>query len=113
MQIHNKEASTSKRKIDEGAVIHSVETFENNKPFNDEDDIISTFIISPIAKNFKAAISGVDPFLSSAQAQDGDVAGQHPDAGTDGELPPLRRSARLRCRLRDLPGDQLQSGHYQ
>ena len=113
-KIIYREACSSKRKIVEGAAIHSVETFENNKAFNDEDDILSKIIFDPISKHFRAAISVADPLLSLAQARGVIVAEQHPDAGTDGEHPnedsredeppPLRRSARIRS-LRNLPGD--------
>ena len=97
-----KEPNVTKRRIIEGALIHSLDTFKNNKSFSKEDDLISNFITFNILKFKKVAHISVDSSLSFAQAQD-----ENPDAGTDAgnerNLPPsnpqaVRRSQRIRNR---------------
>ena len=113
-----KEPNITKRRVIEGALIHSLNTFKNNKSFNEEDDIIRNFITFDFLKFKSAAHTPVVSSLSLAQAQ-GEVAVQWtPDATTDAENlqrndhqppdnpPALRRSERIRNRLpQDLDPD--------
>ena len=107
-RIIYKEPNVTKRRVVEGALINSLKTFKNNKSFSEEDDIISNFI----SFNVLAAHIPVVSSLFSAQAQDGVVEQQIPDAGTDPDdrpnpgndqlshdNPPARRSQRIRMRL--------------
>ena len=114
-----KDSDIGRRRVVEGAIIHSVSTFENNKSFNQEDDIISSIIFRSVFRTNKAAYTPVDPLLSLAQAHDVVAADHNHDAGTDAERPLQlnnaiqhnnlmpRRSERIRNRLRNnhLPGD--------
>ena len=114
-KIIYKEPNVTKRRVAEGALIHSLKTFKNNKSFNDEDDVISNFI----SHNVLAAHSPVVSSLFSAQTQGIVALQQTHDVGTDAEdrsrqgndhqppdNPPVRRSERVRQRLiQDLDPD--------
>ena len=115
------DSDISRRRVVEGAFIHAISTFENNKSFNEEDDIISNIIFRSVSKRRKAAFISADPLLSFAQARDVIATDHRHDAGTDGATamqehdnyhedeirPQPRRSQRIRNRLRNiqLPGD--------
>ena len=100
-----KEPNITKRRVIEGALIHSLDTFKHNKSFNKEDDIVSNFISYNVLKFASAAHTPVVPYLSLAQVQ-----GVNPGTSTDAEnhqrnvhQPPpnpqaLRRSQRIRNR---------------
>ena len=127
-KIIYKDADMSRRRVVEGAVIHCIETFKNNKSFNEEDDILSHFIFNFVKNSKGAADTLGDPLLSIAGTP-GESNQQHPGVGA-GEIPVdqhqhldmqnmqqgvLRRgpdnlpgrSARIRDRLlrENIPGD--------
>ena len=113
-KIIYKEPNVTKRRVVEGALIHSLKTFKNNKSFSEEDDIISNFISFNVLNFDIAAHTPVVSSLLSAQAQGEVVMQQIPEAGTDAvnrphhgndlqppaNPPGPRRSQRIRMRLR-------------
>ena len=119
-----RETDTCKRRVVEGALIHSLDTFCNNKSFSEEDDIISHFISKNVVKMDVAANSLVVSSFPHAQARDDVVPRLNPVADTEAGLnqdahrilnnqqhnspPPLRRSVRLRDRL---TSDQYRTDH--
>ena len=102
-KIVYKEPNVTKRRVIEGALIHSSNTFKHNKPFHKEDDIISNSISYNVLK--LAAHTPVVSHLSIAQAEGG-TSDASTDAGSDqrnDNQPPsnpqaLRRSQRIRNR---------------
>ena len=84
-KIIYKESNVTKRRVVEGALIHSLNTFKNNKSFCEEDDILSNMISSHVLKSDKAAHTLVVSSLSHAQALDEVALQRSPDAGTDAE----------------------------
>ena len=69
----------------EGAVIHCIDTLENNQSFSEEDDTISLYIFNSITKSRGAADILGDPLLSIAGTQGGLIQ-QNPGVGA-GEVP--------------------------
>ena len=118
-KIVYKEADVGKRRVVEGALIHCIKTFKNNKSFNEEDDVLSHFIFDFVKNSKGAADTLGDPLLSIAGTQRVG-AGEVPVARHHHEMPNRhqdvqqyqedilpRRSTRIRNRaLREnTPGD--------
>ena len=85
----------------EGAVIHCIKTFKNNKSFNEEDNILSHFVIYFVKKSKGAADTLGDPLLSIAGTQ-GESNQRNPRVGAE-ELPLDRSHLGLQDGQRDAP----------
>ena len=100
-KIIYKDTDIGRRRIVEGAIIHCIETFKNNKSFNDEDDIISHTIFD-FVKKFKGAADTLgDPPLSIAGTQ-GELNQRNPGVGA-GEFPVDQQQHRMQDRQQDDP----------
>ena len=94
-----------RHRVVEGAVIHCTDTFENNKSFSEEDNIISFYIFNSIIKSREAAGTLGDPLLSIAGTQ-GRLNQQNPRVGA-GEVPDdSHASQRNEGPQQDLPENQ-------